>query len=1051
MRTKVLFTLLALMSVTLISCDREEDAVLDIPVGEMTFYASFGDAQQTKTTIKNESEVWWSPNDAINVFYGNLTSGKFTAMNAEEASTTCFTGSLSMATGTIETQNDPQSFWAVYPYDDRNTCDGHSVTLTVPAKQKGEAESFATKTFPAIATSSGLDLSFYNVCGGLAFSVTRDDIRTVTLHGHSNEIIAGLIQVGFSDGVPAILKEINGERSITLTAPSGQPFTPGIKFFITTLPTSFSQGCSLTFITTAGEVGVKEVGAEKQINRSRFLLMNDADAGVVFEPGQSNPNNIQFADAKIKERLVALFDTDNDGELSYSEAAAVTGIEGVFGADKDYTSFDEFQYFVGVSTIPDNMFKQWTNLASIILPESITKIGDNAFEQCEKLSELSLPNGLQSTGNLAFGYTGITHIIVPNTVTNLGYRAFYGCDKLQSAILPNSITYLNPSIFYNCKSLVSVEIPSSIIYIQASVFEGCTSLSSISIPKGVKSLGYNAFKDCSGLNSITIHAKAVPNGGSNMFSNTNNCPIYVPIESIESYKAAEYWSNYSFRIQAIQPEAVNLGLSVDWASFNVGATVSKEYGDYFAWGETMPYYEDQDPMIWKVDRSGYDWASYSWYDGKEERLTKYNTMQDYGFVDNLINLDIEDDAAHYSFGGDWRLPSISEWEELIEQCIWTWTNQDDVNGYLVESNNGNSIFIPAAGYRSTTSLSSIGTFGGYWSHFLNDENPYESQCMSFNSSLPSINHYARYYGFSIRPVTGKYVKVDGVSLDIDSINMLPGEIVRLTASVIPSNATEKSLLWSSSNTSVAIVEKGVVSALSEGSSTITVKTLDGSYSKTCQVTVSSFEFVAIDLGLSVRWANANLGARNIWECGDYYAWGDTEPNYENSTSSSRVWRPGKTGYNWESYKLCNGSYNSLTKYNSDSSLGIVDNKTVLELSDDAAYVNLGQNWRMPTSGEWAELKTDCKWEWTYMKGVNGYKVTSKKEGYEGAWIFLPTTGWWESTSLKQATRDGVYWSSSLHYSSPLYGAWEWFWINSLGAFNNNLNRSRGFAVRPVSE
>ena len=162
---------------------------------------------------------------------------------------------------------------------------------------------------------------------------------------------------------------------------------------------------------------------------------------------------------------------------------------------------------------------------------------------------------------------------------------------------------------------------------------------------------------------------------------------------------------------------VDLGLpsGLKWATCNVGATAPEEYGDYFAWGETEPYYSSQDPLTWKAGKSaGYVWESYQWCNGSGTTLTKYVTGSSYGTVDNKTVLDPEDDAARANLGGSWRMPTYENWTELRTECTWTWTAQNGVNGRLVTGPNGNSIFLPAAGCRYNTNLST-GSLGNYWS------------------------------------------------------------------------------------------------------------------------------------------------------------------------------------------------------------------------------------------------------------------------------------------------------------------------------------------------
>ena len=185
----------------------------------------------------------------------------------------------------------------------------------------------------------------------------------------------------------------------------------------------------------------------------------------------------------------------------------------------------------------------------------------------------------------------------------------------------------------------------------------------------------------------------------------------------------------------------------------------------------------------------------------------------------------------------------------------------------------------------------------------------------------------------------------------------------------------------------------------------------------------------VDLGLSVKWATCNVGANSPEEYGDYFAWGETEP---------------KSIYDFSTYKYCNGSDITLTKYNYSSSKGTVDNKTTLELSDDAARANWGGSWRMPTTAEQDELRENCTWTWTTQNGVYGYKVTSKSNGNS---IFLPAAGFLDSV-LYSAGSDGCYWSSSLYmYDDPNVA-------DKLG-FNSSLvgwygdYRCYGLSVRPV--
>lgn len=188
-------------------------------------------------------------------------------------------------------------------------------------------------------------------------------------------------------------------------------------------------------------------------------------------------------------------------------------------------------------------------------------------------------------------------------------------------------------------------------------------------------------------------------------------------------------------------EYVDLGLSVKWATMNVGATKPEEYGDYFAWGETEP-------------KDVYDWSTYKHCYGSPTSLNKYNTSSLYGrIVDGKTQLDLSDDAARANWGGAWRMPTDAEMTELREQCTWIWTTQNGVNGYKVTSkSNGNSIFLPAAGYRNDSSLNKAGSNGYYWSSSLNTDYPYDAWSVYFYSDYVSRGYNYRSDGRSVRPV-----------------------------------------------------------------------------------------------------------------------------------------------------------------------------------------------------------------------------------------------------------------------------------------------------------
>ena len=195
-------------------------------------------------------------------------------------------------------------------------------------------------------------------------------------------------------------------------------------------------------------------------------------------------------------------------------------------------------------------------------------------------------------------------------------------------------------------------------------------------------------------------------------------------------------------IEETDSNYVDLGLSVKWATCNLGAEQPWEYGGYYAWGET-------------TTKSSYSSDNYKY--GNGSKMIKYCSDWSYGyqgFTDGKNTLESNDDAAYKNKGSEWRIPTYDELKELIDNCTWVWTTHNGINGYKVTSNKtgfkDKSIFLPAAGDNGTTN----NTTGYYWSS--NNQLGYNmadrANYLSFNESTIKMSYLYRYYGYSIRPV-----------------------------------------------------------------------------------------------------------------------------------------------------------------------------------------------------------------------------------------------------------------------------------------------------------
>ena len=263
---------------------------------------------------------------------------------------------------------------------------------------------------------------------------------------------------------------------------------------------------------------------------------------------------IDFDDSAVETICLAnwdgiLGDTPN-GELSYLEAAAVNNLGLVFNGHSEITSFNELQYFTGLTSIPAYAFYGCTGLTSIIIPNGIDYIGEVAFFGCTSLTSINIPSSVTALGTNPFVgcsalasitveagnvvldsrdncnaiiitasnvlYSGCMNTVIPSTVTYIGYHAFNGCTNLTSINIPSGVTYIDYNAFYGCTGLTSITIPDGVTSISNGTFYGCTGLTSVTLPSGLTTIGNDAFYGCIGLLSVTIPS-GVTTIGNNAF------------------------------------------------------------------------------------------------------------------------------------------------------------------------------------------------------------------------------------------------------------------------------------------------------------------------------------------------------------------------------------------------------------------------------------------------------------------------------------------------------------------------------------------------------
>ena len=765
----------------LAACSTQEIDFQTTTLDDEIFYASFEQPAEDGTRVYANEDLLlrWTADDRVSIFGKNTYNQQYKFLGE--------TGDNSGGFNKVDdaeyvTGNPISHTVSVYPYQaSTKISEDEVLTVTLPAEQHYAENTFGQGANTMVSVSEDNFLQYKNVGGFLRISLYGGGalVNSITLKGNNGEKLAGKATITMLvDGAPSLVMTNDATDEIRLVFETaialGNIAEESKDFWFVVPPVEFKEGFS---IVVSGPTCHLEKSTTKDltIERNKLSKMSPIEVEasidnncIVYTSTDGsviNPKNLYaIGDSIISNEYkdgygIITFDRDliSIWNSAFSRCYGLTSItipDSVTSlgdwAFSDCTGLTSITIPDSVTNIGSSTFCRCTGLTSITIPDSVTSIGDYAFSNCFGLTSITIPNSVTSIGDSAFSNCiGLTSITIPDSVTSIGDRAFSDCTGLTSITIPDSVTSLGDWAFLLCTGLTSITIPNSVTNIGSGVFRSCTGLTSITIPDSVTSIGDYAFLECTGLTSITVLSETPPTGGYEMFNNTNSSPIYVPGGSVDAYKSALYWSDYADRIQAIPsssvpiPEAVDLGLSVKWASFNLGASKPEEYGNYYAWGETEP-------------KDDYSWSTYKWCEGTRTTLTKYcndSSCGYNGFTDTKTVLDPEDDAAVANWGGKWRMPTDAEWTELRENCTWTETTQNGVSGLLVTGTKGKSVFLPAAGRRDGTGLLIVGSSGEYWSSSLRSDLPPDCAWYVLSPDNPRyVTDSNRCLGFSVRPV-----------------------------------------------------------------------------------------------------------------------------------------------------------------------------------------------------------------------------------------------------------------------------------------------------------
>ena len=367
------------------------------------------------------------------------------------------------------------------------------------------------------------------------------------------------------------------------------------------------------------------------------------------------------------------------------------------------------------------------SITSVVLPYGLTHIGDFAFRQTQ-ITTIDFPSALKTIGTYSFSATPLIEVCIPEGVTSIGEKAFIGIGE-----------YYNISDAYAIP-LKRVYLPSTLAVLGNAAI-ALAHLQYLTYPKSITTLGGTYYHQ-SKYPAKELYASWTTNIPSRLGPIASvpdpKQKMHIPYGTTAAYQS-KGWATVHDLVEDVDERAIDLGLSIRWAICNIGATAPEENGDFYAWGDTLT-------------RSSFTWANYPYSGSSTNTLTRYNTRSANGTIDNRTTLIAFDDVAWINWGETWRMPTWTEWNELITQCTWKDTTINNVSVWQVTGPNGNSIYLPKVGYKASTTVTA-GCY--YWSSTLNtaSSNDQCNRALYINANDRTAAKYGlRYVGMPVRAV-----------------------------------------------------------------------------------------------------------------------------------------------------------------------------------------------------------------------------------------------------------------------------------------------------------
>ncbi len=469
------------------SCSILEEDFKTPQQDDVVFYASFEQPTEGTRVYANEDlHLRWTADDRVSVF--NKTTAnqeyKFSGQTGDSS------GEFTLAGNESTNGRAISRIISVYPYQESTSIDTYGqILLSLPSEQYYAKDSFGLGSNTMVSVSTDNVFQYKNVCGYIVLSLFGEgvSVSSIKLKGNNYENLAGQAWVTMRQNEnpsATLASDLKTEMSLICSNP-------------VQLGKSIDDSTQFWFVIPP-----------LTFNNGFTITITDTN-GRAFEKSTSTSISIQR-----------------------NKVSKMTSIE----VDPSYHN---------------NSILYTTNNGSTITPYSLNGFNSPLIsnEYFDGVGILTFGQDINTIGSWAFyGCDNLISMTLPESVTNIRGAAFYQCSNLTSIILPDDISSIENYAFADCSSLVEIVLPKQLTTIEHNTFNGCSSLLEILLPESLTSIGEFAFANCHSLTNISVLPKTPPSGGRLMFDSTNNCPIYVPTESIDTYLNTQYWNDYSARI-----------------------------------------------------------------------------------------------------------------------------------------------------------------------------------------------------------------------------------------------------------------------------------------------------------------------------------------------------------------------------------------------------------------------------------------------------------------------------------------------------------------------